>query len=68
MAYHCREIQIQVLSVDYLGLAITTGDDGIPVLLVRRDKKRNLKHETITARLLAKVAGYCNFISKAVTI
>ena len=60
--------------IEYLGLQIQNRDDGVPVLKVpnskiskvRKDIKRVLKQEYVSARVLSKVAGQCNFICKAV--
>ena len=61
-------------TVEYLGLIISTSNEGIPVLRVpnskickvRKDIKRILKQKTVSARVLSKVAGQCNFICKTV--
>ena len=61
-------------TIEYLGLTIENRDDGVPVLKVpnskinklRKDIKRVLKQKYISARLLSKIAGQCNFICKAV--
>ena len=60
--------------VEYLGLQIQNREDGVPVLKVpkskinkvRKDIRRVLKLNYVTARVLSKVAGQCNFICKAV--
>ena len=61
-------------TIEYLGLTIKNRDDGVPILTVpgskiakvRKDIKRILKHKYVSARVLSKVAGQCNFICKAV--
>ena len=59
--------------IEYLGLVIENVD-GNPMLKVpknklskiKKDIKRILKYETVSARLLAKITGQCLFISRAV--
>ena len=61
-------------NIEYLGLKIENREDGVPVLKVpdskiakvRKDIKRVLKQNAVSARVLSKVAGQCNFICKAV--
>ena len=51
-----------------------TGDDGVPMLRVpnakiskvRKDVRRVLNQKSVSARVLSKIAGQCNFICKAV--
>ena len=61
-------------TIEYLGLILQTMEDGVPMLKVpgskisklRKDIKRVLKNTHVSARVLSKIAGQCNFICKAV--
>ena len=60
-------------SIEYLGLLIENDIEGVPILKVpkskiqkiRKDINRLLKSEYISARVLAKVCGQCNFVCRA---
>ena len=61
-------------SIEYLGLIIDTSEGGIPILKVpkckisklKKDIKRIFKYESVTARVISKIAGQCIFLSKAI--
>ena len=61
-------------SIEYLGLILENDSNGVPVLKVpqkkinklKKDINRVIKCGTVSARVLAKLAGQCNFLCKAV--
>ena len=63
-----------VISIEYLGLILENDCDGNPHLKVtkkkisklKKDINRILKLDFVSARVLSKIAGQCNFICKAV--
>ena len=69
-----KSILIPTQSIEYLGLIIETCNNGTPVLKVpkskinklKKDIQRILKCENVTARVLAKLVGQCNFICRAI--